>query len=226
MVEPVKTRGYRSPLRRQQARRTRRAILEAALRLFAAEGYAATTVASIAAEAGVAVDTIYTSVGTKPLLFRLLLETALSGTDEPVPAEERDYVQRVSAASTALDKITIYAAAVRTIAERMAPLLLVLRDAASQAPELGAIREEIAERRSRNMRLFAQDLAATGDLRPDLDIDEVADVVWSTSSAEFYALLVHRRGWPPERFERWLAEVWCRLFLTNPTADARQAMTL
>lgn len=215
VTRSVKSRSYRSPLRAEQARRTRQAILEAARRLFARQGYAATTIAQIAAEAGVAVDTVYAAVGAKPVLFRRLLETAISGTDEPVPAEEREYVQRIKAAPTARKKIETYAAAVRAISERMGPLHLILRDAASHAPELARIHDEIAARRARNMRLFARDLMATGELRPDLTVDEIADVVWSMNSAEFYFLLVHERRWPPQRFERWLADTWCRLFLVE-----------
>jgi AcrR family transcriptional regulator len=213
MSGEVKGRGYRSPLRAEQAARTRREILDAARGLFAARGYGATTVAQIAAAAGVAVDTVYAAVGTKPVLFRLLLETAISGTDEPVPAEEREYVRRIRAAAGAREKIEIYAAAMRAISGRMAPLHLVLREAAVQAPELARIRDEIALRRAANMRLFAQDLIDTGELRPELDAGEIADIVWSMNSAEFYSLLVQERGWLPERFEQWLADAWCRLFL-------------
>jgi AcrR family transcriptional regulator len=215
--EPVKSRSYRSPRREQQARQTRHAILDAARRLFISQGYAPTTIAQIAREAGVAVDTVYAAAGTKPVLFRLLLETAISGTDEAVPAEERDYVQAIRAEPTARRKIEIYAAAVRAVSERRAPLHLVLRDAAAHAPELARIRDDIAARRANNMRLFAHNLIETGETRPDLHVDEIADVVWSTDSAEFYSLLVHDRGWPPERFEQWLADTWRRLFLTDPT---------
>jgi AcrR family transcriptional regulator len=218
MADPVKGRSYRSTLREEHARRTRHVILDAARRLFTQQGYAATTVGQIAAEAGVAVDTVYAAVGAKPVLLRLLLETAISGSDDVVPAEERDYVRRIRAQTSAQQKIETYAAAVRAIAERISPLHLVLRDAASQAPELGRIRDEIAARRAGNMRLFAQDLLSTGDLRPDLDVDEVADVVWSMNSAEFYSLLVTERGWSSARFERWLADTWCRLFLA-PTPE-------
>ncbi len=101
----------------------------------------------------------------------------------------------------------------RAISGRMAPLHLVLRDAAAQAPELARIRDEISLRRAANMRLFAQDLIATGELRPELDVGEVADIVWSMASAEFYSLLVEERAWLPQRFEQWLADAWCRLFL-------------
>jgi AcrR family transcriptional regulator len=213
MSGEVKGRGYRSPLRAEQAARTRREILDAARALFGAQGYAATTVAQIAAAAVVAVDTVYAAVGTKPVLFRLLLETAISGTDEQVPAEERDYVRRIRATAGARQKIEIYAAAMRAISGRMAPLHLVLRDAAAQAPELARIRDEIALRRAANMRLFAQDLIDTGEVRPELDVGEIADIIWSMNSAEFYSLLVQERAWPPQRYEQWLADAWCRLFL-------------
>jgi len=215
MREPVKPRTYRSPVRAEQARRTRQAILDAARLLFSEQGFVATTIAQIAAGAGVAVDTVYASVGPKPVLMRLLMETAISGTDQAIPAEQRDYVRAVRAAPTAGQKIGIYADAVAAVNTRLAPLHLVLRDAAAQAPELAQIRDEIAARRARNMRLFAQDLADTGELRPGLDVDEVADVVWSMNSAEYYTLLVRECGWPPERFARWLADTWCRLFLLH-----------
>lgn len=216
MPKRVKARRYQSPMRQQRALQTRRAVLRAAHRLFVERGYAATTVAAIAAEAKVAVDTVYAAAGPKPALFRLLLESAISGTDEAVPAERRDYVRRIRAEPTARGKIEIYAAAVRAIGERMAPLLLALRDAAAREPALAAMRDEIAQRRARNMRLFAEDLAATGGLRSGLDPSEVADVVWATNAAEFYALLVTERGWAPTRFEHWLADTWCRLFLDGP----------
>src|SRR5947209_5291264 len=135
----VKPRTYRSSVREEQARRTRLAILDAARLLFTEQGYAATTIAQIAAGAGVAVDTVYAAVGTKPVLARLLLETSISGTDQAVPAEQRDYVQRVRAAATASEKIRLYATAVTEVNSRLAPLHLVLRDAAAQAPELGEL---------------------------------------------------------------------------------------
>jgi AcrR family transcriptional regulator len=213
MPRPVKPRGYHSPLRAEQAQRTRLAILAAARRLFVEKGYAATTVATIAAEAGVAVDTVYAAVGPKPAVFRLLVETAISGTDEAVPALQRDYVQRIRQAATARAKIEVYAAALREIAERMAPLFLVLRTAAPHADELAEMHREIGERRARNMLLFAEDLAATGELRPELPLSEVADIIWSMNSAEYYALLVHERGWTPSRFERFLVDAWCRLLI-------------
>src|SRR5262245_10827869 len=97
-------RAYHAPRRLAQAAATRAAILAAARKVFIARGYRAATVADIAAEAAVAVDTVYATVGRKPALLRELVETAISGEDEAVPAEERDYVAWVRAASSAQDK--------------------------------------------------------------------------------------------------------------------------
>src|SRR4051812_41924917 len=96
--QPNGKRGYRSVLRTEQAAATHEAVLGAARELFVAQGYAPTTVAEIAARASVSVDTVYASVGRKPALLRELVETAISGTDRAVPAEQRDYVTRIGAA--------------------------------------------------------------------------------------------------------------------------------
>ncbi|MET7302621.1 hypothetical protein [Embleya sp. NPDC005575] len=94
---------------------------------------------------------------------------------------------------------------------RLAPLLRVAR---TGPPEVARAWQDITRRRADNMRLLARDLAATGQLRHGLDPDEVADVIRATNSPEFYCLLVEDRRWPPERFEQWLADTWCRLLLT------------
>jgi len=209
----VGTRRYRSPRRAQQAAGTRRAVLAAARDLLSEIGYPAMTVAQIARRAEVAVDTVYASVGRKPQVLRQLVETALSGTDETVPAAERDYVVRIQAASTAREKITIYAQAIALIQARMAPVFLALRDAAAADPDTTALWREISERRARNMRDFAANLRTTGELRDDLSDDEVADIIWSMNAAEYWVLLVHERGWTPDRFSRWITDAWTRLLL-------------
>ena len=212
--EDVKsTRRYSSAVRAEQAAATRRAVLRAARELFAEQGYAATPISAIAARAGVAVDTVYAAAGRKPALLRELVETSLSGTDHAVPAEQRDYVVRLRAAATAREKIAIYAAAVAEIGVRMAPIHRALAEASVTDADCAALRREIGTRRAQNMRLLAADLRATGELRPDLTDDEVADIVWSMNAAEYRALLVGERGWTAERFGEWLADAWTRLLL-------------
>jgi AcrR family transcriptional regulator len=212
---PGRSRSYDAGRRQLAADQTRRGIIEAARALFLARGYTATTMAAIAESAGVALDTVYAAVGPKPVLFRHLVEIAISGLDRPVVAEERDYVRQIQAESSTQRKLELYAGAIRRIQARLAPLFSILREAAPTHPELSALWEEISQRRARNMRLFAADLATTGGLRSDLSAEEVADVIWATNSSEFYLLLVRERGWAPERFEQWLADTWGRLLLTT-----------
>ncbi len=215
-VKPRSTRSYVSTTRAEQAAATRRRVLDAARTLFTTHGYAAVGMAQLAAAAGVAVDTVYASVGRKPEVLRALVESALSGTDDAIPAEQREQVRRVRAARSARDMISLYAAAVTAVGERMAPISSALREAAVSDPECAALHRQISERRAANMRLFAADLRATGELRPDLSDDEVADIVWSMNAAEYRALLVDARGWSSERFGAWLQDAWCRTLLAPP----------
>ncbi len=168
---------------------------------------------AIAEAAGVALDTVYVAIVPKPVLFRHLIELAISGEDQSVPAEERDYVRAIRAEPDLRRKLARYAHAVRAIQPRLAPLFRVLREAARSEPELAALWAEIAERRARNMRHFVADVAAAGGLRAGVTVDEAADLVWATNAPEFYLLLVEERGWDPERFERWLTDLWIRMLL-------------
>jgi AcrR family transcriptional regulator len=211
--EQVKPRRYDSSRRKLAAAQTRSLILAAARDLFVSHGYGTTTVAAIAERAGVAQDTVYAAVGTKPAIFRLLIESALSGRDEPVPWAQREYAVQMRAAVDVREKLSIYAAAVTVIQGRLAPLFVALRAAASANPELAQLGREISERRARNMRELAADLATTGELRSDVSLDEIADIIWSMNSSEYYALLVLERGWPPQRFQGWLLDAWTRLLL-------------
>lgn len=204
-------RRYDASGRRQAAQDNRRAILDASRELFTARGYAATTMNDIAERAGVALDTVYAAVGRKPSVFLELVETALSGTDQVVPARQREYVRAIRAEPDAAHKLDIYAHAIGDIHGRLAPLLRVAQ--AAPHPEVREVWQNIARRRAANMRELAQDLTDTGQLRPELGLDEIADIIWATHSPEFYCLLVEDRGWSPKRFTTWLADTWHRLLL-------------
>src|SRR3954465_4292759 len=210
---------YHSPRRAEQALATRHAVLEAARDLFVRKGYLQTTVADIAREARVAVDTVYATAGRKPALLREVLETAISGTDQAVLAEQRDYVARVRAAATAGAKIEAYVEGLGEIQPRLAPVYLALRDAATTDPDSAALWREISGRRAVNMRRFAADLRATGELRPDLSDDDVADLVWSMNGPEYWTLLVGDRGWTPQRFGDVLVDAWRPLLLVHPSRN-------
>ena len=215
MARQVKRRAYDNRARLEQSKQTRQAILDAARRQMLERGYRATTVADIARRAGVHVDTVYTLVGRKPLLLREIIEQAISGADEAIPAGRRDYVAAIRAEPDARRKLAIYARALREIHGRLAPLLLALRDASTTEPDARAVWDEISERRARNMRELAKDLKSAGGIRAGLSIAQAADTIWVTNSAEVYVLLTADRGWSPHRYERWLVDTWSRLLLPD-----------
>ena len=212
MARRVK-RSYDTTSRRESSDATRRRIVDASRSLIVEAGYHGATVAAIADRAEVSVATVYELVGRKPAILRELVEQAISGEDRAVVATDRDYVRAITEEPDAAEKLAIYASAVTRIQDRMAPLFLALRDAATTDADSLAVWREIGERRARNMREFAADLHATGQLRADLSLDEIADIVWTTNSSEVYVLLTVERGWTSARFERWLADTWQRSLL-------------
>jgi AcrR family transcriptional regulator len=215
VARSVKRRDYDNAARQAQSSATRQRIIDTARVLILERGYRATTIADIARRADVHTDTVYELVGRKPVVLRELIEQAISGTDRAVVAEERDYVKAIAAERHASGKLAVYAHAVREIQCRMAPLLVALRDAAATEPEAQEVWLEISNRRAMNMRKFAGELHATGGLRAELSIDEAADVIWATNSAELYVLLTTERGWTADHYETWLADLWSRFLLTE-----------
>jgi AcrR family transcriptional regulator len=215
---PARTRSYRSPVRQQQAAATRRAVLRAARELFTRDGYAATTVTAIAAAAGVSLDTVYASAGRKPELVLAVIDQVLGSSDEPVGLEEREYVKAIRRARSARAKIEVYAAACGRLVPQIAPLQDALQRAAESDAGCAAAWTQLLERRAANMILLAEDLRGTGEVRPDLSDQQVADIIGSTSAVEYHLLLA-RRGWSPQDYERLLVDLWTRLLLDKaPTS--------
>lgn len=206
-------RRYDASRRRQAAALRRRALLEAAAGLFVERGYAATTMSAIAERAGVNVDTLYATVGTKPQLFELLLETALSGVDVAVPVEQRDYVRRIRAEPDARGKLAEYASAVAGFQRQLAPLHQVARSAAAVDGELVRQWDAMLRRRASNIHLLIDDLATTGRLRHGLARKQAADTVTAVASPEVYVTLTDLCGWDTACYETWLADTLTRLLL-------------
>jgi AcrR family transcriptional regulator len=207
MVREVKPRRqYDSTGRREQARRTRRTVLETARRMFLGGGYAATTVGAIAAEAGVSVETVYKSFGNKPGLLKAVFDVAVVGDDEPIPMLERDLVRRIAEEADPRRKLHMYGDHVTQSAPRSVPVQLLIRAAAASDPGVAAIWEEMAAERLFGMMQFARHLHEGGHLRAGISAEEARDILWTYSSAELFDLLVIQRGWAPEKYGRWIAE--------------------
>jgi AcrR family transcriptional regulator len=204
------------------AQDTRRRILVAARRLFLKRGYAPTTMAAIAKAAGVSIETVYLSIGGKSSLVRYLIETALSGTDEPVPPLERAGVKEIRAETNPRRKLRLFAAMVRPMLERLAPIWQVALEAAPTDRELNSLVSELQRRHVGTMRLVIDHLAEAGGLRPTISKEVARDVIWAMNSAEFYRLLVTGRGWTGEMFESWLADAWQQLLLDDDPTSLRE----
>lgn len=201
-----KKRRYDATRRREQARRTRADILDAARHLFIENGYAATTLTSIAAAAGVSVDTIYGAYGSKPELFRTLIRVSVRGDEDPTPLQEREVIETITSEPDPKRKLERYGAMLAEVKPRHAPLVATLREAARSDPELAEIWERHQADRFEGMTAFAAHLAAEGALRSDVSEAEARDVLWTLNSTDIHDLLVGARGWSPQRYGAWVAE--------------------
>lgn len=177
--------------------------------------------AAIAGAAGVSVETIYLSIGSKASLVRYLVETALSGTDAPVPPPQRKGVAEIHAEPDPRRKLHLFARTVRPMLERLAPIWQVVLEAAPTDAELRSLVADLQGRHAGSMRLVIEHMAGAGHLRPEITKDVARDVLWAMNSPEFYRLLVVGRGWTGEIFENWLADAWRRLLLDDDVAPTK-----
>jgi AcrR family transcriptional regulator len=209
MARAVKqTRSYESPRRREQAAATRRTILDAAQRLFEERGYAGTSMAAIAAEAGVALKTVYLAFETKRGVLLALWHLLLRGDEEPSPVGERTWFREVIEEPDPRRQLELNARNSRQVKERAGALLRVLHDAAPAEPELAELWNRIETEFRDNQRSIVETLQEKGALRPALDVDHAADILWTLNHPSVYWLLVGARGWDPEQYERWLADAF------------------
>jgi len=212
MTAPVK-KPYKSALRAAQARATRRAIVDAAARLFIQHGYGATTIDAIAEAAGVSRKTVFTSVGGKTEALKLAIDWALVGDDEPVPMLERPHVKAMQDEPDARRILVSHARHVRQSAARTAPLYAVIEGAAGLDAGVRALAEDGRAQRIRGMRVMAQVLADRGALKPGLTPAEAADVLWLLMDPGVYHRLVIEQGWEPDRYQDWLADAFISLLI-------------
>jgi AcrR family transcriptional regulator len=196
-------RQYDATARRQQALSQRGATLDHARALFLEHGYVATTVESIAAASGVSAATIYKTYGGKAGLVRQLCEAALAGT-APTHAHDRSDALRDNRDPRAV--IEGWAALLAEVSPRFSPLLLLLRSAAETDRDAAALLAELDQDRLERMTENATFLADGGHLRHGATAESARDVLWFCSSAEFYELLIVRRGWTPQQLERFAAD--------------------
>jgi AcrR family transcriptional regulator len=196
---PVKARRrYDSNGRQERARRVQAHILEIAEKLFLQGGYASTTVAAVAAEAGVSVETLYKTFGGKPGLIRAIAQAGLAGTG-PTPAPDRS--DQMSARGLEPHATLRYWAALQTeVMPRVAPIILLVRSAAATDSDMAALLDDVNEQRLNRMHHNARRLNDRGQLRHGVTTDQARDVMFAFTAPDFYDILVTRQGWSIDQY--------------------------
>ena len=212
-------RPYRSARRQQQAAQTRDLVLAAATSLFADRGWSSTGMRDIATEAGVAVETVYASFGSKTGLLLAAIDVGVVGDAEPVPLSHRPEFVAIGVGSVT-DRIGAAVQLVSGINQRSWGLRRALYEAATSEPQLAAKLHELEGRRRENIRQGAQMVVgrSVGD--------DVVDGLWVVMGAEVYYLLTQIGNRSAEDYERWLAATIHRLLIDGrPENDATPAAT-
>src|SRR5215470_15061580 len=211
MSEPVKTRSYNSPVRREQAARTRQRILDAAAGLFIQQGYGTTSVRQIADEAQVAPDTVYATFGSKARVLTALLDIRLA------PGGQASALDRPEAQALRLERdprrlLRLFARDYAAMSERVRPVSEVLRTAKAVEPEMAAVREEMEGHRLQYMATIAQWLTERATLR--VPEGRAAQIVWALASPDVARMLCDVQGWTTGEHAAWLEETLAATLLT------------
>jgi AcrR family transcriptional regulator len=211
-VKPGDRRRARGRLSVQASRRE---ILEAAHRLFLQQGYVATSVPAIAAEAGVAVQTIYNTVGSKREVMGGVIELTVRGPDYPAAPSE-SVGARIRATSDPDRILELLVDWLTAAHERTTAISIAIREGAAVDPELAELEQTLADQRFAGYREAAQELARRGGLRKGLSPDQAAATIWSLGHPDNYRFLLKSRGWSPRRYRRWLTDALSAALLHHP----------
>ena len=207
-------RKYDSTRRQSQADETRRQILTAAHRLFTERGYAGATIEAIAAQAGVAPETIYAIFRNKgKILASLVNFLSASRAEERVPLLERIGPQAVSQERDPRRQLQLFAQVVANNLEGNASISEIILVAAKTDQDIEKIMQQFIKQRRQHMAVAVQQIAANGPFRDNMDEEYAADTVWTLASPEVFLLLTRDLGWPKDKYARWLTETLISVLL-------------
>ena len=213
-------RAYVSPRRAEQAKATRRAILDAAQRLFLNQGYGPTSIRAVAEEAGVAVQTVYAVFGNKRQLVIELLEDAVSGDEELISVTQHPETEAIRAEPDPRRRAQLGAALSRKIIERVLPVFKITSDAAAVDPDFAELNQAMIARRRAEMADGATLLAGHDGLR--VSPDDAAASLLVLDSPQVARILTEDVGWSFDRYQTWLADAIERLILKDQAANDGQ----
>lgn len=200
-----------------RTRLARRAVVDAAHRLFLDRGYGATTIEAISELSDVPAATVYRLFSSKRGILKALLDVSIVGDEDAVPMPQRPHVRALLADPDPAVQLGGFVAIAADVNARVAPIYLVLVSAAGADPEAAALLDELTSQRREGQRMVARSLARAGALRPELRERDAVDVIHALMSPEVYRLLVLDRGWKPPRYETWLTRLLVDQLL--PDAD-------
>jgi AcrR family transcriptional regulator len=213
MSRPVKRRPYDSPVRQEQAAQTRARIVESAGELFVAQGYGRTTIRQIAEAAGVAVDTVYATFGSKPRVLTAVIDERLSAGSGAANVMDRPEAVAVRDETDQHRQVQLLGRYLATVVTGVMPVFEMLRSAAAAEPAIAEVYAEMQGYRLQNMRRAIDWIAARGPLR--LPPVEAAETLWALASPDTARQLMVGQGWSAERYGEWLADVLGRAILDD-----------
>lgn len=219
---PRAPRVYRSSRREEQARLTRRRVLDAATAVFLDSGFAGSTVRAIAGRAGVSVPTVELLFGTKGRLLKAAIDVAIAGDDDPVPVLDRPWTQTAVTAATTHEFLGIVAGVLGSAQQRSAGLVLALFEAASKDTELAELAEHMTAARAATAGWIVDQLTHKTPLGVGRTRQEAIDTVWILMDPAVFERLVRRRQWTAEQYQRWFASSVGRLLIGELAAPAPQ----
>ncbi|MFF2299108.1 TetR/AcrR family transcriptional regulator [Arthrobacter sp. NPDC058127] len=186
-----------------QAAATKAAVVEAARQLFLSRGYVATTIGAVAEQAGVAIQTIYNSVGNKAALLSAVVDATAAGPDAPrsVPETMRE---RTAAAPDAGAVLALLADWFAEVHPRSSQLFSVMRQASAVDAEAAKVERDRAELRLRNYAEAAAALRRRGALTSGMSDEQAAAVIWSVGHPDTYRSLVLDFAWGLDRYRDWV----------------------
>ncbi|HZD74281.1 MAG TPA: TetR/AcrR family transcriptional regulator [Actinomycetota bacterium] len=186
----------------ERGRQTRARIRDAATTLFRQRGYLDTTMAAIAAEAGVAVQTLYLAFGSKVAILAAAHDVAVGGDEAPLPVLDRPWVAEVRAEPDGTRALAVLVDQALRIIERVSPIYGVIQAAAADA-EVRQFLDLTKSQRLDTMRALAAELASKPGFTRDLSLEQTADTLYALVSDDVYRLLVVERRWPAEAWKTW-----------------------
>jgi AcrR family transcriptional regulator len=190
-----------------RTRRTRAAVVEAARTLFLERGYAATTIEAISDLSDTPPATVYRLFSSKLGILTAVLDVSIVGDDEAVAMVDRPQVRALLSDPDPKNELAGFAALLREVMARTAPVHRILADAARSDENAASLLAEIARQRQTGQRRIARSLARSSALQPGLRERDAADIIHALASPEIYGLLVFDRGWSGERYEKWLRAI-------------------